>query len=55
MIGLYKHKLTGEIYEIKFVKKELSLCFVSGEINKSKEHFPLPIGWNRFNYFQKIE
>lgn len=57
-IGLWKHKITGETYEISRISlktKDLQMRFKSGFIEKSKEPFLLNNDWNKFDSFERIE
>lgn len=49
-IGNWKHKLTGEIIEIKLVRRELFMH----NLTKNTAPFALSTNWNRFGYFEKI-
>jgi hypothetical protein len=55
MQGKYKHKLTGEIYEVIERKKELFMRCVFSHTNKSDEFYPLTESWNKFELLVKIE
>jgi hypothetical protein len=55
MAGKYKHKLTGEIYEVIERKKDLFMRCIFSETNKSNDYFLITESWNKFNHFEKIE
>lgn len=56
-LGTWKHKITGEIYEIKQLSnrsKDLVMQFKYGSITKPIEPFSLIENWNRYGFFKKI-
>jgi hypothetical protein len=55
MAGKYKHKLTGEIYEVIARKKELFARCIFSHTNKNDDFYPIAENWNKFEYFEKID
>lgn len=57
-LGFWRHKLTGEEYEIRQLSvkvKDLVMVYRKGKTNKSKEPFMITENWNCFCNFEKIE
>lgn len=57
-LGIWKHKLTGETYEIRQISpkvKDLVMVFRTGLTDKLKEPFMITENWNCFCNFEKIE
>ena len=55
MQGKYKHKLTGDIYEVIERKKDLFMRCIFSLTNKSNDYFLINESWNKFGNFEKIE
>ena len=57
-LSKWKHKLTGEVYEVRQISpktKDLVMVYILGKTDKSKEPFLITENWNCFLNFEKIE
>ena len=49
-LGKYKHKLTGQLIEIRLIRKELFMC----NLTKNTAPFTLSNDWNKWGYYEKL-